>query len=453
MPRLKKFCRLTKYLENIDKNLYQTFDDLCLFSLFSTRGGRGVTFLYPSDASYRKKIINLAYSNTPEKAVDMLKSLVIMDYLPKPVDFKNKKDDIPNSLRKKLEVDDADAKEVKLKGGLKLVLDTGFTPLRSDDPVVVYKLSGKGELSTSGLASTMKYMQNKRGGGYYRGGASGLSLVADKVVEKYSSGVQNIYKIFLAYVYKQASEKGGEFLKYVYEHMCATERASFYNILQPYSTSNTADIPQDVCFGLSVMVNNCDTCIEKMEHFVGKWKVNRDDVITKARTYLNITNVQELYKTKYNAQKNIISSSSKALDYARKTRNYYSDKSDKSDDKLASDLMSIYSFLSILLEKTDPSYYQNCYIWSMKNTFKDKSNITSSYNDAAHHITLYGNLLKTDAFDYIPTISTECFQDDSYTKYTTGQSSLPEPDSKDMISIEKNSIVAVYGGSDVAAMV
>ena len=86
--KVKKFCRVTKFLEQTDKDLYQALDDLCLFGLFRTRG-RGVTFLYPTDKSYRKKIIDSAYSNTPEKAVDMIRSLVLLDYLPSPNDFKN----------------------------------------------------------------------------------------------------------------------------------------------------------------------------------------------------------------------------------------------------------------------------------------------------------------------------------------------------------------------------
>ena len=48
--KVKKFCRVTKFLQQTDKDLHQALDDLCLFGLFRTRG-RGVTFLYPVDKS------------------------------------------------------------------------------------------------------------------------------------------------------------------------------------------------------------------------------------------------------------------------------------------------------------------------------------------------------------------------------------------------------------------
>ncbi|MGK0368102.1 MAG: hypothetical protein ACI9QD_001243, partial [Thermoproteota archaeon] len=141
MPNVKKFCRITKYLETIDKELYTILDDLCLFGLFRSRGS-GVTFLYPTDKSYRKSIAKEAYGNTPEKAVDMIKALVLSDYLEKPADFSNKKDNIGNMLRKKLEIDKVEGDVVLLKGGLKLTMSK-FKAM-SGDSLAVYCLAGKG---------------------------------------------------------------------------------------------------------------------------------------------------------------------------------------------------------------------------------------------------------------------------------------------------------------------
>ena len=202
--KVKKFCRVTKFLEQTNKDLYQALDDLCLFGLFRTRG-RGVTFLYPTDKSYRKKIIDHAYSNNPEKAVDMIKALVLLDYLPSPTDFNNKKDDIPNALHKKLEVDSADANGVKLKSGHKLEVDKSFVPLRAGEPVAVYKISGKGELPLTGAASTMKY--NNKSKGEYRGGSLEKSdeiKITECVESIYAKGEKKIYRTVMSLIYQYA---------------------------------------------------------------------------------------------------------------------------------------------------------------------------------------------------------------------------------------------------------
>ena len=145
--KLKKFCRLTQYLEQVDKDLYQAFDDLCLFGLFRVRGN-GVTFLYPTNKAYRKKIIDHTYSNNPEKAIDMVKALVLLDYIPRPSEFKSKT--VVNSLHLPVAVSKADTKEVELKSGHTLTVAKDFATLRADDPVAVYHMSGTGELPMTG---------------------------------------------------------------------------------------------------------------------------------------------------------------------------------------------------------------------------------------------------------------------------------------------------------------
>jgi hypothetical protein len=177
MPKLKKFCKITRYIEQIDGELSQMIADLCLDRLFIPRGVNGITFLYPKEPSYRKEIIASAYSDNPEKAIQMLESLIVLDYLPRPGDFVLKKDDIPNSLRQKIEITSADASSVKLACGAILKPDPGFAPISTRENMAVYYLTGT-QIPLNGSKATMKYASKRRGtktkGGYH-GGDCGYS--------------------------------------------------------------------------------------------------------------------------------------------------------------------------------------------------------------------------------------------------------------------------------------
>lgn len=433
----KKFCRLTKFLEVTDKDLHQTFDDLCLFSLFRSRGGRGITFLYPTDKSYRKKIIDLAYSNTPEKAIDMIKALVLMDYLPSPTDFKNKKDDIPNSLKKKLEVEDADSKSVKLKGGLKLELNSSFIPLRSDDHVAVYKLSGKGELSLSGSPSTMKYTQGKTGGSYYGGDIANYKAKLTKFVEHvYTTDRlfgKNVYKFVLALIYQYAIKNTDiNYKKKIYSYITASSRATYYLLVNPHSN-------------IEILSTNLYSILAKLDDKTWEAEKNDLNLFNKSRDALLqevgvITNVSR--DSDYVVQKNILDTSRNSMEYVQKISEEYTDK-----QKLAQDLLSVYCYLSAIKEAENPndnSYYKDCFLYVMKKLFNDPSYILRGTRDLAYNLTLYGNLLKSDAFLYKPKLSSQP-RDSRYPVVDE----LPKPtDSKTLFTIEHSREMAKYGGGD-----
>jgi len=162
MPKLKKFCKITRYIEQIDGELSQMISDLCLDRLFIPRGVNGITFLYPKDPAYRKEILSSAYSDNPEKAIQMLESLIVLDYLPRPGDFVLKKDDIPNSLRQRIEVTSADASSVKLTCGAVLKPDSGFAPISTRENMAVYNLTGN-QVPLNGPKASMKYASKRRG--------------------------------------------------------------------------------------------------------------------------------------------------------------------------------------------------------------------------------------------------------------------------------------------------
>lgn len=433
--KVKKFCRVTKFLEQTDKDLYQALDDLCLFGLFRTRG-RGVTFMYPTDKSYRKKIIDSAYSNTPEKAVDMIRSLVLLDYLPSPNDFKNKKDDIPNALHKKLEVDTADAKEVKLKSGHKLVVDSSFAPLRAGEPVAVYKLSGKGELPTTGTASTMKY--NNKTKGVYQGGALDKSdeIKLTECVERiYASGEDKIYMTVMSLIYQYAVDNNNDtdVKNLIKKRLCASARASFYNIVSPWSLEKDYNISNMIRDTDLVSLVNCDkaTVSALVKSRIAEYKIqlakligNPDRKVTEPR--------DEKRKELINVIKTPTEARTKVLTA------YEGDSS-----RLYKDLLTVYCYLAALNEAEDPSYFTNSFVFVMKHIFNHNNSFSESVNETVYNLSIYYNLIKSDAFLYMPV--SDKGQIDPL--YTDKHSILPDPNDESLFTIQFNTdLVSKFGG-------
>ena len=432
--KVKKFCRVTKFLEQTDKDLYQALDDLCLFGLFRTRG-RGVTFLYPTDKSYRKKIIDHAYSNTPEKAVDMIKALVLLDYLPSPTDFKNKKDDIPNALHKKLEVDSADANGVKLKSGHKLEVDNSFAPLRAGEPVAVYKISGKGELSLTGAASTMKYNNKSKGG--YSGGSLEKSdeIKLTECVERiYASGEDKIYMTVMRLIYQYAAETAVPDVKnLIIKRLCASARASFYNIVSPWSLEKDYNISNMIRDADLVSLVNCDTATVSalVNKRIPEYKIQLANLIG----FID-RKVTEPRDEKRKELINVIKTPTEA-----RTKVLTAYEGDSS--RLYKDLLTVYCYIAALNEAEDPSYFTNSFVFVMKHIFNHNNSFSESVNETVYNLSIYYNLIKSDAFLYIPVSNKN--QIDPL--YTDKHSILPDPNDESLFTIQFNTdLVSKFGG-------
>lgn len=201
MPKLKKFCKIIRYIEQIDGELSQMISDLCLERLFIPQRVNGITFLYPKEDSYRKEILSYAYSDNPEKAIQMMESLIVLDYLPRPGDFVLKKDDIPNSLRQRIEVTSADAYSVKLTCGAVLKPDPKFAPIKTRENMAVYHLTGK-QIPLNGPKASMKYASKRRGKKGTTGGA--LSSYDTRGV----SGGRVLYNKFIEEAIDEVSKTG-----------------------------------------------------------------------------------------------------------------------------------------------------------------------------------------------------------------------------------------------------
>lgn len=437
MPRqVKKFCRLTKYLQQTDKSLYQVFDDLCLFSLFSKRGGRGITFLYPAGKSYRKKIIELAYSNTPEKAVDMIKALVLMDYLPSTSDFESKKDDIPNSLRKKLDVESADSKVVKLKGGLKLEAEKKYIKLYDNDNTAVYILSGSGFLPTTGTASSMKYTQQSavsiKGG--YTGGNNIKSTLEAFVNEKYKENV-NVYKNVVAVICKFAVKSDDKELQNrVYSGLCATHKASYYNLVNPYSNKDP--------YGIGNVFNMLLNLIDEWDLVKEKDFQNAIDELIELIHKKTSIDIESKIQANVNEQNKILKECINHIQYVAHIKTAYNN----NERALYKDLLTVYCYLDTIYSEVDNDYHINCFIPVMKYLFNDERFLINNSNDLGNTLTLYGNLLKSDAFKYIPTKSSQEGLKVKEKGFKNLGNELPPPKSETLYTIQYNSTIKIKGG-------
>ena len=139
--RVKKHCSILNYIRRADEDLYELVQDLCIGRMLVPRKGTpGLTFLRP-DKALMSKIRTMAIGDDPEEAVAVLQSLVLLDHLPTPGDFDDKRADIPTFLRKKLPVASVDGKKINLDNGAEIVLDKDFEH-RNDRPnMSVYIIS------------------------------------------------------------------------------------------------------------------------------------------------------------------------------------------------------------------------------------------------------------------------------------------------------------------------
>lgn len=172
--KMKKYPRIPEYLEAHHKNIYDIVDSLAMFGAFTPRRGTGRTFLLP-DSSYVKKIEKQLESDEPEKAADMISSLIIADFLPTLKDWAAKKDDIPNMLGQKVQVEKVNGNTVHLVGGGKLTLDKKFVPFERlgksiRNNIVVWSLKGEVPYGSDVPAAEYKYTRLSKKSNGKKGG-------------------------------------------------------------------------------------------------------------------------------------------------------------------------------------------------------------------------------------------------------------------------------------------
>lgn len=375
---LKKFCRLSKYIEQTDANLFEVFDDLCIMHLLKpARGAAGITFLYPKEKTYRQKIINTAYSTNPELAVNMIKALILQDYYPNLAAFNGK---AINLLNQKLVVDSVSDKVVKLVGGLEITPDAKFVPMGYRDNMSVFVLSGKGELPLTGPTVAVETKPMKTGGGFFTSDKATLQKIISDTYLNELGKIENVYtkKVYLQLKCLTESKAipvrdflgNDEFSdSYLLDMYCQDHAPDCFSSLLKCFTPNA--------FDANITKITKQMYIDMKNTFV---ESGANDADTKdARRLDGIMSPMEIRM--------------------RVFKLYNDDK-----QRIGKDLFIVFCNISRDIWNTDPDAtgaFKN-FAYLTANVYTKCLDIVKQEFDIPRDLTLYGNLLKSDVFHYVP---------------------------------------------------
>lgn len=405
---LKKFCRLSKYIEQIDKDFYGVFEDLCLTHLLKpTRGSNGITLIYPGEKTYRQKIINTAYSDQPEKAIEMLKSLILQDYYPTPTSFEGT---VVNLLNHKVEIEEVSDKHVKLSKDLKLEKDKDFVPMGYRENMAVYTLTGKGEMPLEGTSVKVEKAPKKKGGSSWFG-ESARETLNKKLEEEYLNHFKKVDNVYAKKVCMQLEllfPKEGE------------SKVNKKEILDYLGNSEFSD-----SFLLDIYCEKYEPkifdilkeALEKTCHgnTLGGKQFTYDDYITKKNEVLEqlkqavggSTEVMSMedpcYKKKNYTDETRVNNIESPIEIRERIHTLYND--DRT--KIGKDLFIVFTCINMVLWMTEhdiecaKSSFKN-FKYLAINVFNDVKDLVKQEFDIARDLTLHGNLLKSDVFKFNP---------------------------------------------------
>lgn len=378
---LKKFCKLSKYIEQTEPGLFKVFDDLCLLRYLNpVRGSPGITFLMPKEKSYIQKIINTAYSTEPDVAVNMIKALILQDYYPNFSAFGSK---AINLLNQKLDVKEVSEKYLKLASGLELTIDKAFVPMGYRDNMAVYTLSGKGEMPLTGQVVAVEKRIEKSGGMKISSDKSTLHKLLENT---YISEIGKVDNIYVKKVYLQ--------LKCLMENKDKDNSIKDYlgndEISDSYLLDMHCDKHHPECFSILVKCLSSNSYKDNLE------RITKDMYIAMKQNFVSTTNlVAKDAKRLDNIQS--------PIDVRMRVFRYYND----NKHRIGKDLFIVFCniYKDIWMTDTDKqgSYKNFAYIAS--NVYTKCADIVKQEFDIAQDLTLYGNLLKSDVFMFEPQAS------------------------------------------------
>jgi len=423
---LKKFCRLTRYIEQIDPQLYNAIDDLCIGHYFKpSKESSGVTFLYPVEKAYRQRIINAAYSTDPDIAVNMLKSLIIRGFYESTEDFN---EDVINLLNQRIEVQDVTESQVKLTNGLTLKKDNKFIPMSYRENMAVFELHGKGEIPLNGEVSSSR--KSKRGGDVclFSKKSDLHKLLADRYVNEIGTS-NNIYvkKVYLQMKYiMDKNIKSCHFYlgndefsdSYLLDMYCSKGHSSCFNILYKCLMANDSRV-NSITY---------DMYIKMKQDLIGTDSYNK--------------NVSRSNKVLYGIRSPIEVRTKVCEEYGNEK------------DRLGKDLFIVFCNISKDMWSTSinpvDDFKEFAYIAS--NIYTKPELLINQEFDTARDLTLYGNLLKSDVFKYTPQAD---FRKEEHINLPA-VSTLPSPLDMNMFSLcnltNKENNTKKGGDPEVAAL-
>ena len=250
---VSKQCSILNYLSHADVGLYNLLQDLCIGKMLIPRNGSpGITFLRPDDKML-KEIMKLAASDEPEKAIEALQSLVILDNLSNIKDFDEKKSDIPTYLRKKLLVTSVSGKKVTLQNNAVIVPDPGFTARKDRSNISVYLISGPlipSDWPDATMTNAIKIKEKKGGADL----GDSRSMLFESVLKAFCDKPQDPAMELLAAMYgwacseeAKAANDSDKLKDAIKSKASGDTLATLAIILQPYK--NNPDYVSNECLG------------------------------------------------------------------------------------------------------------------------------------------------------------------------------------------------------------
>ena len=256
MPRRKKsYTKLLDYIETVDLELHQHIEELILEYLFQPKNNVGRTLLLPVDSKYKellKKFVNSDDEEEIDKATQMISSLVIMDCLKTPADFMEKRDDIPNALGQRIEIDRIEGRSIILKTGAILKIDDRFVDGSKNKKLAVWTMENGG-VDINGPKASFKYVRKKKNSD------QSPELTENDDADRYirqniANKVENAYTISMSYQNRAESrdvylETVLNLVSYMLKNeyckeilidkvipMLSFDKTDFYLIFEPYKT-------------------------------------------------------------------------------------------------------------------------------------------------------------------------------------------------------------------------
>ena len=111
--------------------------------------------------------------------------------------------------------------------------------------------------------------------------------------------------------------------------------------------------------------------------------------------------------------------------------------------RLYKDLLTVYCYLAAINEAEDPSYFTNSFVFVMKHIFNHNNSFSESVNETVYNLSIYYNLVKSDAFLYMPVSD----KDQIDTLYIDNHSILPDPNDESLFTIQFNTdLESKFGG-------
>lgn len=233
-------CTILGHIKDVDRDMFELIQDLCMGSKLRPRNKNGITFLRPT-GDLKKEIERLAMSDDPSKATEIIDSLILYQYYPTLEDLQNNAKSLVTCANTILPVDD-------LKGGVLTVGDAKvkgdeFKAVKERPNMMVYQISGKLDLKKFGKATIIDKenkpkIRGKTGGGDTTG--SRLDLVK-RILKLHSTthddcakrkGLNPAMEVLLSL----ASYLKGDERENVISQLSYDTLASLVIVLQPCST-------------------------------------------------------------------------------------------------------------------------------------------------------------------------------------------------------------------------